>query len=50
MQTVYGKSTKKLLEEIDPQVQVIVLEESFGGQDPGEAAEKLLAQLGSAPQ
>ena len=48
MQTVYGKSTKKMLEEIDPQVQITVLEENFGGQDPGEAAEKLLGQLGSS--
>jgi anti-anti-sigma factor len=48
MQTVYGKSTKKMLEEIDPQVQVTVLEESFASQDPGEAAEKLLGQLNAS--
>jgi len=47
LQTVYGKSTKAILEEIDPQVRVTVLEENFAGQDPGEAAEKLLAELGS---
>jgi len=46
LQTVYGKSTKKTLEEIDPAVKVMVLEENFAGQDPGEAAEKLLGQLG----
>ena len=48
MQTVYGKSTKKMLEEIDPQIEIIALEENFAGQDPGEAAEKLLAQLGTS--
>ena len=42
MQTSYGKSTRKLLEEIDPQVSVLTLEENFATQDPGEAAEKLL--------
>ena len=49
LQTVYGKSTKKMLEEIDPEVKIDVLEEGFGTQDPGEAAEKLLAQVGNAP-
>ncbi|MGH9523373.1 MAG: STAS domain-containing protein [Terriglobales bacterium] len=47
MQTVYGKPTKKMLEEIDPEVKVTVLDDNFAAQDPGEAAEKLLAQLGS---
>ena len=47
MQTVYGKSTKKVLEEIDPDIKVTVLEDGFGTQDPGEAAEKLLGQLGN---
>jgi anti-sigma B factor antagonist len=42
MQTSYGKPTRKLMEEIDPSVAVIALEENFGTQDPGEAAEKLL--------
>jgi anti-sigma B factor antagonist len=42
MQSVYGKPTKKMLEEIDPAVKVISLDENFAAQDPGEAAEKLL--------
>ncbi|MFZ3341237.1 MAG: STAS domain-containing protein, partial [Terriglobales bacterium] len=48
LQTVYGKSTKKMLEEIDPQVKIMVLDDNFAAQDPGEAAEKLLAQLGTS--
>jgi hypothetical protein len=35
------------LEEIDPTVSVLVLDESFATQDPGEAAEKLLSGVGS---
>ena len=50
LQTVYGKSTKKMLEEIDPHVKITVLDENFAAQDPGEAAEKLLTQLGSSAQ
>jgi anti-anti-sigma factor len=50
MQTVYGKPTKKMLEEIDPAVEVMVLEENFGGMDPGEAAEKLLRCIGNQGQ
>lgn len=46
MQTVYGKPTRKVLEEIDPTVGIVVLDESFATQDPGEAAEKLLACVG----
>jgi len=45
MQTSYGKPTKKLIEEVDPAVGVITLEESFASQDPGEAAEKLLNSI-----
>ncbi len=46
MQTVHGKPTGKMLEEIDPTVSVIVLDENFATQDPGEAAEKLLSSVG----
>ena len=42
MQSVHGKSTRKSFEEIDPSVAVVILEENFASQDPGEAAEKLL--------
>ena len=46
MQTMHGKPTGKALEEIDPTVSVIVLDENFATQDPGEAAEKLLSSVG----
>jgi anti-sigma B factor antagonist len=45
MQSSFGKSTRKLMEEIDPGVAVITLEENFATQDPGEAAEKLLNSI-----
>jgi anti-sigma B factor antagonist len=47
MQSVYGKPTRKALEEIDPSVSLHVLDESFATQDPGEAAERLLTAIGS---
>ena len=45
MQTIHGKPTTKALEEIDPTVAVLVLDENFATQDPGEAAEKLLSSV-----
>lgn len=42
MQAMYGKPTRKVIEEIDPSVSLIVLDEDFSSQDPGEAAEKVL--------
>jgi anti-sigma B factor antagonist len=47
MQTMHGKPTTKALEEIDPTVSVLILDENFATQDPGEAAEKLLSSVGS---
>jgi anti-sigma B factor antagonist len=47
LQSVHGASTKKAMEEIDPAVSLIVLDESFGAQDPGEAATKLLETIRS---
>ncbi|MGA8150339.1 MAG: anti-sigma factor antagonist [Terriglobales bacterium] len=43
MQNVHGKPTQKALEEIDPTVALLVLDENFATEDPGEAAEKLLS-------
>jgi len=43
MQSVHGKPTRKALEEIDPSVCLLVLDDNFASQDPGEAAEKLLS-------
>src|SRR5271155_819908 len=47
MQSLHGKPTQKILEEIDPAVSLLVLDENFATQDPGEAAEKLLSSVGS---
>jgi anti-sigma B factor antagonist len=47
LQSVHGRPTRKALEEIDPAVSVMVLDEDFAAQDPGEAAEKLLSGVGS---
>jgi anti-sigma B factor antagonist len=47
MQTIHSKPTGKLLEEIDPTVSVLILDENFATQDPGEAAEKLLSSVSS---
>jgi anti-sigma B factor antagonist len=50
MKAVYGKPTDKALQEIDPAVALIVLDEDFSTQDPGEAAEKLLTAVASQHQ
>ncbi|MFZ0277753.1 MAG: STAS domain-containing protein [Candidatus Sulfotelmatobacter sp.] len=47
MQAIHGKPIAKTLEEIDPTVSVLVLEDNFATQDPGEAAEKLLNSVSS---
>jgi hypothetical protein len=47
LQSVHGKPTSKVLEEIDPAVSLLILDENFASQDPGEAAEKLLSSVGS---
>src|SRR5271167_2459732 len=46
LQSVHGKPTSKILEEIDPAVSLLILDENFASQDPGEAAEKLLNSVG----
>jgi anti-sigma B factor antagonist len=47
LQFLRGKATRTVLEEIDPAVSLLVLDENFATQDPGEAAEKLLSSVGS---
>lgn len=47
MQTIYGRPTRKVLEEIDPAISIFVLDENFGTQDPGEAAQTLLTSIGA---
>ena len=45
LQYAHGKPTQKMLEEVDPSVSVLILDENFASQDPGEAAEKLSADV-----
>src|SRR6202142_3936208 len=47
LQSVHGKPTRQALEEIDPAVALLVLDENFATQDPGEAAETLLSGVAS---
>ncbi len=42
MQSAYGKPTRQALQQIDPALSFVILDEDFATQDPGEAAEKLL--------
>jgi anti-anti-sigma factor len=46
IQSVRGKPIAKAVQEIDPSVSLLVLDENFSTQDPGEAAEKLLSEVG----
>lgn len=45
MQSVYGKPTRQALQEIDPTVSLMVLDQDFATQDPGEAAEKVVSAV-----
>jgi hypothetical protein len=45
-QSVRGRPTRAALEEIDPSVSLLVLDDNFASQDPGEAVEKLLSGVG----
>jgi anti-sigma B factor antagonist len=47
MQSVHGQPTRQLLDEIDREASLVVLDEDFATQDPGEAVEKLLSSLGA---
>src|SRR5579863_6913603 len=47
IQSAPGKPIRRALDEIDPSVGLLVLEEDFATRDPGEAAEKLLSDVGS---
>ena len=50
MQSVHGTSSKKLFEEIDPSVSVVVLDENFEKRDPGECATQLLESIRGSAQ
>jgi len=45
MQTEHGQPTRKLFEEIDPSVSLVVLDQDFNKQDPGESIPKLLQTI-----
>ncbi len=47
MQSAHGKPTRSFLQEIDPTLSLVVLDEDFATQDPGDAAEKLLGAITS---
>lgn len=46
--SVDGRSAREALQAIDPTVKFVPLDAEFATQDPGEAAQKLLAVLGGA--
>jgi len=48
MQSLDGKSTRQALQEINPAISFVILDDGFATQDPGEAFQKLLANLGNA--
>jgi anti-sigma B factor antagonist len=47
IQAIRGKPFRQVLQEIVPDVKFVTLEDNFGSQDPGEAAEKLLNDVNS---
>ena len=48
LQAADSKTAIEALRQTDPGIRAIVLEEDFAAQDPGEAAQKLLARLSKA--
>ena len=50
LQSVHGTPAKKLFEEIDPAVSVMVLDENFEKLDPGESAGQLLESVRGSAQ
>jgi len=46
-QSIHGRSASKLVEEVDPAASLLILDEHFATQAPGEAAEKLLRLVAS---
>ena len=45
IQMLRGRPIRTALQEIVPEVSLLVLDESFAAQDPGDAAEKLLSEV-----
>jgi anti-sigma B factor antagonist len=47
LQSVHGRPTRQVLQEVDPGASLLILDENFATQDPGEAAAKLLSGIRS---
>jgi ActR/RegA family two-component response regulator len=47
LQSSHGQPARRVLEETDPNISLLVLDESFTNQDPGEATAKLLSAVGA---
>jgi hypothetical protein len=47
LQSYYGRSTSKVLQEVDPTTILVVLDENFSMLEPGDAARKLLSSVGA---
>jgi anti-sigma B factor antagonist len=47
LQSYYGRPTRKVLEEIDPAITLVILDENFSTLEPGDAAQKLLTSVGT---
>jgi hypothetical protein len=45
MQSCYGRPTSKVLQEVDPTITLVVLDENFSMLEPGDAAQKLLSSV-----
>jgi anti-sigma B factor antagonist len=49
MRSLHGKPTQNILEDIDPSASLLVLDEHFSQDDPGEAVAKLMEKIRSHP-
>jgi DNA-binding response OmpR family regulator len=47
LQSYYGRPTSRVLQEIDPAISLVVLDENFATLEPGDAAQKLLNSVGA---
>jgi anti-sigma B factor antagonist len=45
LQGSHGQPARRVIEETDPNISLLVLDDSFASQDPGEAANKLLSAV-----
>ena len=45
LQSYYGRPTSKVLQEVDPAITLVVLDENFSMLEPGDAAQKLLSSV-----